>query len=330
MIPDKIDLSSKTIVVTGASSGVGRAMAIELARHGAKLILAARRLDVLEEVARECESYGAIALAVQTDTRSADGIRELAQKANEYGGSVDVWINNAGVMATGALEDVPSSVHEDLIKVNLLGYIHGAQAILPYFKQQGYGILINNISVGGWFPVPYGAAYSASKFGLRGFSEALKGELSNEPNIHVCDLYPAFLDTPGIQHAANYTGKVIRPAPPVVDPQIVAREVVRIIRQPRSTIAVGVMSPFLRITHALFPVLSRNITAWVIRTYLNQADPIEKTPGNILDTVNFGSSIHGGWSKPSSQSTARKAGMVAGSLALVALTVMVARRKQKR
>ena len=84
-----------------------------------------------------------------------------------------------------------------------MGYMHGAHAVLPYFKDQGYGVLINNISVGGYTPAPYAAGYTASKFGLRGFSQSLKGELYNWPHIHVCDLFPAFLDTPGIQHAGK-------------------------------------------------------------------------------------------------------------------------------
>ena len=222
----------KTIVITGASSGTGRAIAIELAQYGARLVLAARRADALDEVVKECEALGARAVAIPTDMKEADSVHDLARGAFNFGGSIDVWINNAGVLAGGELDQIPAEVNEAVIRTNLLGYMQGAHAALPYFKSQGYGILINNISVGGWFPTPYAAAYTASKFGLRGFSQSLKGELSAFPHIHVCDLFPGFLDTPGMQHAANYTGKALKPAPPVYDSRKVARAVVRLMEHP--------------------------------------------------------------------------------------------------
>ena len=289
------DLKDKVIVITGASSGVGKAMALELATYGTKLILAARRQEALEEVVNECKSIGSIAKAIVTDTRVSQDVQLLAKAAFEFGGSIDVWINNAGVLAAGPLDEVPAIVNENVIMTNLLGYINGAQEVLPYFKLQQHGILINNISVGGWFPTPYATAYSASKFGLRGFSEALKGELSNHPDIHVVDLYPGFLDTPGIQHAANYTGKVLKPAPPVSDPRDVAKAVVEVIKNPASRKTIGVASGFLRLSYALFPQLTRNITGMVIRTYLKQADNIDHTSGNVLKPVDYGSGIDGGW-----------------------------------
>src|SRR5215211_749799 len=95
--------AEKTIVITGASSGAGRAMAIELAREGATLVLAARREEALQEVVAECEGLGAKAVAVPTDVRHADSLRELARSAYHFGGAIDVWINNAGVLAGGAL-----------------------------------------------------------------------------------------------------------------------------------------------------------------------------------------------------------------------------------
>ena len=287
--------TNKVIVITGASSGVGRAMAIELAGHGARLVVAARREEALQEVAEECKSLGGDAIAVPTDVRYADTMQELAKAAYRFGGKIDVWINNAGVLAAGPLEQTPAEVHEEVIKTNLLGYIHGAYAVLPYFKQQDFGLLINNISVGGWFPTPYAAAYTASKFGLRGFSESLKGELSAYPHIEVCDLYPGFLDTPGIQHAANFTGHVLKPAPPVYDPRKVARAVVSIIRDPRPSATIGAAAAFLKLAHSGFPVLSRNITAGLIRKYLQQADPIDHTSGNVLQPVDYGRGIDGGW-----------------------------------
>ncbi|PZR28812.1 MAG: short chain dehydrogenase [Citrobacter freundii] len=291
------DYSSKTIVITGASSGVGKAMALALASTGAKLVLAARRKDALEELALECESLGSVALAVPTDTRKAQDVEYLAAQAAAFGGAIDVWINNAGVLAAGALEDIPSSVNEQVIQTNLIGYINGARTVIPYFKKQDHGILINNISVGGWFPTPYGAAYTASKFGLRGFSAAIKGELKGWSHIHVCDLYPAFLDTPGMQHSANYTGKALKPVPPVYAPQRVAQAVIDLIDRPRPSKTVGLTASLLRLSSLLFPRISRAATVGVIRRYLERADDIEHTSGNVLQPVAFGTSAEGGWQK---------------------------------
>jgi short-subunit dehydrogenase len=305
----------KVIVITGASSGAGKAMAIELSKTGATLILAARRLDALKQVAEECTANGALVEVVETDTGKIEDMQRLYYRALDFARNIDVWINNAGVLAAGALEDVPAEVNENVIRTNLLGYINGAQQVSPYFKAQGRGILINNISIGGWFPTPYASAYTASKFGLRGFSEALKAELNAHPDIHVIDLYPAFLDTPGIQHAANYTGRVIKPAPPVYDPARVAQAVVKLINDPEARKSITASTFFLRAAYTLFPRLTRNITATVIRKYLNNADNIENTPGNILSPVEFGTSIHGGWQRNLKQDKYAKILMLTAGLA---------------
>ena len=310
----------QVIVVTGASSGTGRAIATTLAKKQPVLVLAARREAALLDVAEECRDLGASVHIVVTDTRNANEVRHLAEEAAAIQGTIDVWVNNAGVLAAGALEDVPAAVNEQVILTNLVGYINGAHEVLPYFKRQGYGIIFNNISVGGWFPTPYAAAYTASKFGLRGFSEALKGELSLHKNIHVVDLYPGFLDTPGIQHAANFTGKVIQPAPPVYDPLKVGEAIVELIASPRARKTIGAASVFLRLSYTLFPKLSRNLTAQFIRSYLKQADPIHTTPGNVLIPVEFGTSIHGNFRKPGNS---QKLKVSLGLFAAVAVGLIV-------
>lgn len=310
-------MKNKTVVITGASSGAGRAIAIECAKNGSQLVLAARREQTLNEVVKECETLGADAISVVTDVTVSEQVKHLAERAKEWGGKIDVWVNNAGVLAAGRFEETPVKVHDQVIKTNLIGYIHGAHAVMPYFKQQGYGIIINNISVGGWFPTPFAVGYTASKFGLRGFSEALKGELSSWPNIHVCDLFPAFLDTPGIQHAANYTGRYLKPAPPVYDPIEVAQAVVELSVNPQRAKTIGSAATFLRVVHSVFPVLSRSITAGVVQKYLNAAKPLPVTPGNIFEPQEYGTSIHGGWGmQPQQQkSLARKALLAAGFVA---------------
>lgn len=291
----RYQLQDKTVVITGASSGAGRAAAIEFARHGARVVLAARNLEALDEVEAICREMGALALAVKTDVTDAEAMQKLAATAAEFGGSIYAWINNAGVLAAGEFTETPVAVHDQVIRINLMGYIHGAHAVLPYFKQQQYGVLINNISIGGWFPVPYGVGYSASKFGLRGFSEALRGELSNYSNIHVCDLFPAFLDTPGIQHAANYTGAVLKPAPPVYNPQRVAAAMVSLAANPKKAVTIGSVTNILRFAHFLLPAATRSITAKIIGTYIKKADYTAHTSGNLFEPATFGTSIHGGW-----------------------------------
>jgi short-subunit dehydrogenase len=296
------ELKDKTIVITGASSGEGRAAALKFAQQQCRLVLAARNETSLNEVKAECKSLGATVLVVPTDTGDARAMVNLANAA----GPIDVWINNAGVLAAGDFDKTPMAVHEQVIKTNLLGYMNGAHAVLPIFKQQGAGILINNISIGGFLPVPYGAGYSAAKFGLRGWSEALKGELTEWPDIHVCDLFPAFLDTPGIQHAANHTGKVLKPAPPVYDPNRLAEAMVAIAQNPTANKYVGSAAILLKVAHAIAPELMTKMTGFIMRRYLKSAEPIALSDGNVFTTVDYGMSTHGGFGLPGEPRAHRK------------------------
>jgi short-subunit dehydrogenase len=314
-------LSGKTVVITGASSGTGRAAAVAFARNGANLVIAARNENALNEVKVECEEFGGQALVVVADTSDAKDMIRLANAAVDWQDRIDIWVNNAGVLAAGDFEKTPMAVHEQVIKTNLLGYMNGAHAVLPFFKEQQWGTLINNISIGGFLPVPYGGGYTASKFGLRGWSEALKAELSVWPEIFVCDLFPAFLDSPGITHAANYTGKFLKPAPPVYDPRRVAEAMIKLALNPRSNTYVGGASLLLKLSHAWFPELTTKMTGMVMRKYFEAADPIELTNGNIFTTVNYNVSTHGGFGllgKPKSHrkyiASAALAGLAVGFL----------------
>jgi short-subunit dehydrogenase len=289
------DLQGKAIVITGASSGAGRAAAMEFAKHKTHLVLAARNTEALEQLATECRRLGSAAIVITTDVNDIQAVKRLANSAYDSCGKIDVWINNAGVLAAGEFTKTPIEIHHKVIQTNLIGYLNGAYAVLPYFKKQKSGILINNISIGAWLPVPYGVGYSASKFGLRGFSEALRGELIKWPQIHICDLFPAFLDTPGIQHAANYTGSALRPAPPVYDPQRLARTMVRTALYPRSNTTMGSVAYLLRFAHFFAPGITRFCTAKLMELYFKKAAAIKTSDGNLFAPVTYGTSIHGGW-----------------------------------
>ncbi|WP_324676971.1 SDR family oxidoreductase [Hymenobacter sp. GOD-10R] len=294
-------LQGAVVVITGASSGIGRATALTFAREGATLVLAARRAEVLAEVAAECERFGARVLTVPTDTTDAEAVRHLAEAAHEFGaGRIDVWINNAGSGAVGRFEEVPLAAHEQVLHLNLFGYLYGAHAVLPYFRRQGEGMLLNVVSLGAWLPEPYTASYTASKYGLRGLMDTLRAELSTEPHIHVCDVYPSYIDTPGFQHGANYVGRLIKPAPPVFPAQKVADTLLAVARHPRPTTMVGWPAYVMRWSYALAPGPVGRLSRRLFDTYFQQADPAPVSEGSLFtpQPAPHGTGISGGWAKP--------------------------------
>jgi NAD(P)-dependent dehydrogenase (short-subunit alcohol dehydrogenase family) len=146
-------------------------------------------------------------LAVPTDVTDPAAVAALARAAEEAFGGIDVWVNNAGSGVFGPYLDAPLALHRRTIEINLLGAMYGAYAALSRFQRQGYGVLINTISLAAWAPTPFAAAYTASKFGLRGFSASLRQDLGDHPDIHVCGVFPAIVDTPGFAHGANVSGR---------------------------------------------------------------------------------------------------------------------------
>ncbi|HJT02653.1 MAG TPA: SDR family NAD(P)-dependent oxidoreductase [Pseudonocardiaceae bacterium] len=154
---------------------------------------AARTEESLRAAAQECERAGGRALAVPTDVTDEVAVQALARRADEAFGRIDVWVNAAAVIAYGEFEKTPTDVYRQVIETNLFGQIHGARAVLPYFRRQNSGILINIASIWGSVPSPYVSAYVVSKFGVRAFSESLQEALRLERrtrDIHVCTILP--------------------------------------------------------------------------------------------------------------------------------------------
>jgi hypothetical protein len=167
--------------------------------------------------------------------------------------------------------------------------------VLPVFKRQGGCRLINMISMGGWSPTPYAAAYTASKFGLRGFNAALREELRDQPGIRVSAVFPALVDTPGLSHGANVSGRALDPRGPFIAPEEVARVMVRLALHPRDEVAVGWTATAAKVAYALAPNTTARATGALVRRFLRQTRPAPRTEGALLKPVPEGTTASGGF-----------------------------------
>jgi short-subunit dehydrogenase len=315
------------VVVTGASSGIGRASALKFAAGGATVALTARRPAALQEVAAECEGCGATALPVPADITDDKAVREVADRVAERFGRIDVWINCAAVTAFAPFEEIPLSDFRRILEVNIMGYVHGARAVLPHLRDQGKGILINVSSIVSSVPQPYTQAYSMSKAAVRVLGASLRQELQLDgaTSVKVCTVLPATIDTPFFEHAANYTGRKAKAMPPVYSAERVARTVVDLVRVPRREVIVGPMGRNLVMQAKLAPGLTERMMAMQVdRTHLYRSRPASATDGNLFQPAAGTGSVSGGW-----HGRRRTAVRRAASAALVSGAIFLARRSAR-
>nr|WP_294780276.1 SDR family NAD(P)-dependent oxidoreductase [uncultured Flavobacterium sp.] len=275
-------LKGKTVVITGASSGVGRATAEAFANEGCNLVLAARGSKGINEVVEFCRALNVQAVGVLADMSIAGDVEKVAAEALALDGKIDIWVNNAGVMASGKFEEIPMEIHEQVIKTNLFGYMHGAYNAIKIFKNQNEGILINNVSIGGFMPAPYSAVYSASKFGIKGMMECLQGEISNHKHIHVCNLYPQLQNSTGNLHSAKYSGFDITIPFIASDPRETAAKMVYLAKHPKKDLFPDFKAAALTKTYKLFPKVISNTASTALRMKMKLNKNKEGNPGNVL------------------------------------------------
>ncbi|MGW0466280.1 SDR family oxidoreductase [Streptomyces sp. NPDC003027] len=287
------------VVVTGASSGIGRATALAFARKGCSVVLAARRAEALEAVARECERHrGAQALVVPTDVTDPGAVDDLARRAVRRFGRVDVWVNCAAVTVFGPFEETPLEDFRKVLDVNVMGYVHGARAALRVMREQGGGTLINVSSIVGVVSQPYTHAYGMSKYAVRALGASLRQELrlEKEKGIHVCTVLPATIDTPLFEHAANYTGRKPLAMPPVYSPERVARTIVDLVRVPRREVVVGPMGRSMVLESRIMPGMAERMMAGQVdKKHLSREEPAPAGHGNLHVPAPGTGAAHGGW-----------------------------------
>ncbi|HNK63975.1 MAG TPA: SDR family oxidoreductase [Anaerolineales bacterium] len=229
-----MDIKGKVVIVTGASSGIGEAAAREFGSEGAKVILAARRVDRLQALAREIEALGAETLVVQVDISKLEDIQRLIARTLERFGRIDVLVNNAGFGRLDWLENLdPVKDIQSQIDVNVMGVIQTTRQVLPIMILQRSGSIVNMCSMAGLVATPTYTIYAASKHAVHGFSEALRREVKPW-GINVSLIYPGgvvteFTEHAGIKRKTNaHTPKFM-----LLTAEQVGKAVVKIARQPR-------------------------------------------------------------------------------------------------
>lgn len=185
----------KVVLITGASSGIGRALAIELGKRGATLGLLARRAEALRELAFEVERAGGRALALPADVRDAVGVRAAADELRARFGQIDVLIANAGVAATGHITELRAEEVNEVMSINVVGAANSVTAVLPEMVERGQGHLVAISSLSAYRGLPKSAVYCASKAALSAFFESVRVDLRGT-NIDVTIIHPGFIKTP--------------------------------------------------------------------------------------------------------------------------------------
>ena len=261
MRPRLKPIEDQTIVITGASSGIGLATARLAAASGARVVLAARSADALERAADAIRARGGEAATVVADVADERDVRRIAEAALERFGGLDTWVNNAGVSVYGAIAEVPLEDQRQVFETNYWGVVHGCRVALEHLRDHG-GAIINVGSVLSERAFPLQGAYSASKHAIKGFTDALRMELMHHSApVSVTLIKPAAIDTPYARHARNYLPMQPKNPPPLYAPEVVAEAILHAASHPVRELTVGASGRLMEALDHWLPGLTDRVMA---------------------------------------------------------------------
>jgi NAD(P)-dependent dehydrogenase (short-subunit alcohol dehydrogenase family) len=295
-MPENSTAPPQVVLVTGASSGIGRATALELAGRSALLVLVARGEEALDETAAEARAAGAAEVLVQAaDVTDEDGIRIAVETAVQRFGRLDAVVHAAQVMAYGTIEEVPREVFETVVETAVHGTAVVARVVLPVFRKQGEGQLVVVNSLLGQVATPLMGSYIAAKWGQLGLVRVLQQETRDVPGIKISIVKPGGVDTPIYFQAASWTGSTGRPPPPVYSPQRLGRRVVALLDRPRREVNAGIFNPLITAAFRLVPGVYDVLVGPLMQRLAIADDDVPPTTGNVFASRPQGNATEGRW-----------------------------------
>jgi NAD(P)-dependent dehydrogenase (short-subunit alcohol dehydrogenase family) len=287
---------ARTVLITGASSGIGRATAVELAGRGDRLVLLARGKQALDETAEEIRAAGAGEVVVAAvDVNDEAALRRVVDGVVERWGQLDAVVHSAQVMAYGRVEDVPAEVYGAVVDTAMHGTANLARAVIPVFRRQERGNLVVVSSLLASVTTPWLGAYIAAKWGQMGLVRVLQQENRDVPGIAISTVSPGGVDTPIYYKGASYLGSTGRPPPPVYTPQRVARKIVATLDRPQRQVHAGFANPFFVAGFRLFPAVYDAIVGPLMRATGIARDQVPPTTGNVFESRPETNTTRGRW-----------------------------------
>lgn len=279
-------VSQQTIVITGASSGIGLTTARMAAEQGAKLVLIARNEDALRELADEINQSGGKAVFLAADVADEHSLREAATLAMREFGGFDTWVNNAGVSIYGRIADVPTDDFRRLFDTNFWGVVNGSRVALEHLKNKG-GAIINVGSEVSDAPIPLQGIYSASKHAVKGFTDALRMEVEGDGfPVSVTLIKPTAIHTPYAENSKNYLPYEPQLPPPVYAPDLVAEAILHCAENQVRDFYVGGMAKAHASMAQNAPRLYEKMNESMIDSFQNSGKPAEKNRHDGLYETN--------------------------------------------
>jgi short-subunit dehydrogenase len=279
---------TRTVVVTGASAGVGRATVLEFARHGCNVALLARGEAGLTSAAQEARAYGVEAITCRVDVADADAVLAAAEHVKHRYGRVDVWVNCAMATVYGHVWDLSAGEYARVTQVTYLGYVHGTLAALRDMRARNTGTIIQVGSALAYRSIPLQSAYCAAKFAVRGFTDSLRSELIAERSrIRLCMVQLPAVNTPQFDWARNHLSRHPRPVAPVFEPEAIARAIYRASAHAPRELWVGRPTVQAILANGIAPGVVDRVLAHIAIPGQQMSVPASSgTPDNLFSPVN--------------------------------------------